>query len=364
MRLKLLKKSFIAATVIAVGVSAHAADKAAPSKRKAVTLRVAMRDGLRFDPPRLKVNPGDEVTINLENADSTHQMHNFLVVRPGTRGDVVTQALGMGETGPAKQFVPESPAILAHSDLLAPDKTQSLTFTMPDEAGVYPYVCTFPGHGLVMYGAIYAGVPMPPLHEDTHLPSMLTQGLISGGGRRPFVQRIFMPEAGPASIAVALPGEQNFCWDAGPCRLRYAWSGTFIDASEHWRGNGSALARLPAQPWWKTSPEVPALRFGKETAEPPVVTFLGYRLEAGIPEFRYRADEVEVREKITASTTGRQLSIRYRLQGAKQPVFVPLPSAQGCVWSASAGEVVADHLRLKPEQATEFTLTLSAAHEK
>jgi hypothetical protein len=94
------------------------------------------------------------------------------------------------------------------------------------------------------------------------------------------------------------------------------------------------------------------------------VTFLGYRLEAGIPEFRYRAGEVEVREKITASPKGRQLSIRYRLQGAKEAVFVPLPSAQGCVWIASAGEVIADHLRLTPEQAKEFTLTLSAPHEK
>ncbi len=363
MRLQLLKKSFIVAIIIAACGSAHAADKPMP-KGKVMTMRVAMRDGLRFDPPRLKVNPGDEVTIQLENADSTHQMHNFVLVRPETRNEVVKVALEMGEAGPKRQFVPDLPAILAHSDLLAPDKTQRLTFTMPKQPAVYPYVCTFPGHGLVMYGAMYSGVPMPPLHEDPHLPSMLTQGLIPGGGRRPFVQRVFMPDSGPASIAVALPGEQNFCWDAGTCRLRYAWSGGFVDASEHWRGNGSAVARLPAEPWWKASAEVPALRVGAVHAEPPAVSFLGYQLEDGIPEFRYRAGAIEVREKITASSTGRGLSLRYRLTGATTTVWVPMPVAKGIRWLASAGEASHDHLRLTPEQAAEFTLTLSTTDEK
>ena len=47
--------------------------------------------------------------------------------------------------------------------------------------------------------------------------------------RRPLIQRIFMPEAGPAAIAVAVNDELHFCWDAGECRLRYIWKGDFID---------------------------------------------------------------------------------------------------------------------------------------
>jgi hypothetical protein len=41
--------------------------------------------------------------------------------------------------------------------------------------------------------------------------------------------RMFMPGASPAAIAVALPGQDSLCWDAGQCRFRYAWSGGFVD---------------------------------------------------------------------------------------------------------------------------------------
>ena len=37
--------------------------------------------------------------------------------------------------------------------------------------------------------------------------------------------RTFMPGSSPAAIAVALPGGHAYCWDAGNCRLRYAWQG-------------------------------------------------------------------------------------------------------------------------------------------
>ena len=38
-----------------------------------------------------------------------------------------------------------------------------------------------------------------------------------------------MPGAGPAAIAVSLPNDLSYCWDAGSCRLRYAWQGEFLD---------------------------------------------------------------------------------------------------------------------------------------
>ncbi|MCD8535592.1 MAG: hypothetical protein LR011_12735 [Verrucomicrobia bacterium] len=62
--------------------------------------------------------------------------------------------------------------------------------------------------------------------------------------QRPKIQRIFMPDAGPAAIAVALPGDLSYCWDAGACQLRYVWKGQFIDPWPVWKGNGNALASL------------------------------------------------------------------------------------------------------------------------
>ncbi len=41
------------------------------------------------------------------------------------------------------------------SKLLQPGDEQALSFEVPSEPGVYPYVCTYPGHWRRMYGALY-----------------------------------------------------------------------------------------------------------------------------------------------------------------------------------------------------------------
>ena len=74
-------------------------------------------------------------------------------------------------------------------------------------------------------------------------------------------------EAAPAAVAVALAGSQNVCWDAGECRLRYAWQGAFIDASANWAGNGNKLAALSATPWWQ-APKGSLLSNTKRTPVP------------------------------------------------------------------------------------------------
>ena len=311
------------ALITLAAFAAFAAEPVPPvtPDKKPRTVKLLMRDGLRFDPPRFSAAPGEEIVLRIENADSTQQTHNFLLLKPGQRDAVVQEALALGEKGPAQGYVPENPNILVHSSLVEADKVATVKFRVPDEKAVYPFVCTFPGHGFVMYGAIYAGVPLLPLEKDPHIPPMTMQAMIAGNGRRPFVQRVFMPDAGPAAIAVALSDDQNFCWDAGQCRLRYAWKGAFIDASAHWKGNGRDLAKLPAAPWWHAPKDAFPLRFGAADADAPPVKFLGYRLDQGVPEFHYRAGDVEVFEKIVAAEKGAALAVRYRVPNSKQPVF-------------------------------------------
>ncbi len=49
----------------------------------------------------------------------------------------------------------ESSKILLASTLLQPRASEKLSFNAPSEPGVYPYVCTYPGHWRRMYGALY-----------------------------------------------------------------------------------------------------------------------------------------------------------------------------------------------------------------
>lgn len=272
----------------------------APGGEKPKTLSLTMREGLRFDPPRFEARPGQEIVLTLENADGTHQQHNFVVVTPGSREKVAQAALGLGDQALRLGFVPPGPEVLASSPLLDAEKSAVLRFRLPAQPGVYPYLCTFPGHAAVMFGAIYAGVPMPPLHRDPNLPAYASQSGLAGGGKRPFVQRLFLPGSGPAAIAVALPGTWNFCWDAGPCRLRFVWEGAFIDAGAHWAGKGAEPGVLPGPPWWQAEDaENPARRAWPEMPQ-GVPRFLGYRTTPQGPVFRYRIGSTEIMETLTA----------------------------------------------------------------
>ena len=54
----------------------------------------------------------------------------------------------------AKNYIPESSDILWHTKLVQPGQTETLEFVAPAEAGDYPYLCTFPGHWLLMQGVM------------------------------------------------------------------------------------------------------------------------------------------------------------------------------------------------------------------
>jgi azurin len=334
---------------------------AAPAAKKGRTIKLFMRDGLRFEPPRFEARPGEDLVLEIENGDTTDMAHNFLLLKPGAREEVVTQALALADRGTARNWVPEHPAILLHTQLLDVNKVATLKLRVPDAEGIYPYVCTFPGHGMVMYGAIYAGVKMPALDQDPNIPPNAVAGVIAGGGRRPFVQRVFLPEAGPAAIAVALKGSQNVCWDAGECRLRYAWQGQFIDATQNWAGNGSKLAELPAKPWWQAPKDEFPLRFGSVTAPRPEVKFLGYATNPDGAEFRYRVDEAEVREQVLPRNGGPGLTLHVRVTGVDGPVFYHAPADANARWTSSAGAWTNNVLTLTAAQAADFTLTLTSA---
>ena len=315
-------------------------------------VKISMADGMRFEPPRLSAKPGESLLLKLENLDSSHQPHNFLVVAPGKIQEVVKEGLALGEKGALAGFIPEHPAILASTGkVLDPEAGFELPFTVPNEPGVYGYVCTVPGHGMLMYGALYAGVPMPPLAKDSNVPQMTMEKALAGGGRRPFVQRMFLPNSGPAAIGVALPGAQNVCFDAGECRLRYAWRGPFIDATLYWQGNGSELADLSADPWWVSSGF--PLKIGGSDLGP--VKFLGYRLVEGVPEFHYRAGEHEIYETVVAQSDG--IEIRMQIPTANNAVSYNIEPGEYS-WRCAQGKNNGKQIVVAAAEAKRFSIIL------
>ncbi len=119
-------------------------------------LRLAtVPDQMRYDRERLVVAAGRPVEVLFENTDL--MPHNFVVTRPGTLEEVGQRAeVSATQPGAAeRQYVPQTDKVLFASRLVPPRETQRLAFTAPATPGVYPFVCTYPGHWRRMYGALY-----------------------------------------------------------------------------------------------------------------------------------------------------------------------------------------------------------------
>jgi azurin len=109
---------------------------------------------MMFDLKWFVVEAGKLVQIVLFNPDA--MSHNLLVVKPGSLKDVGIAATTMTmPTDPkAKPYVPDSPQVLQATRLLNWSETERLSFPAPKEPGEYPFVCTFPGHWVRMYGVM------------------------------------------------------------------------------------------------------------------------------------------------------------------------------------------------------------------
>lgn len=325
-------------------------------------IQITAIPGLQYDRVRFKVEPGETVKVVLENADE--MLHNLVFTRPGERMTVVEAA---SEAGPEAEYVPDIREVLEATPLLETGETATLTFEAPVEYGVYPFVCTYPGHGVVMYGAMYVtSGEMPDITEDPNIPPQRREATAEAPSsghpyelELPEIYRTFMPESSPASIAVGLPGGTSYCFDAGVSYLRYAWQGGFVDNTEHWDGNGNAFTELVGEIFYRNQSGFP-LRLGQADAVPGV-EFQGYRLmDDGTPEFHYTIDGVAVRELIRAHPNGIGLVREFEVGELDEPLWFVAGAEEGTVQvEASSGAWSGGQLRLSPAEAREFTITMT-----
>jgi putative heme-binding domain-containing protein len=108
-----------------------------------------------YDKDRIVVAAGKPAEIVLENTDL--MPHNLIVGKAGSLEELGNAAEAMATQPGAleKHYVPQSSNVLASTRLLQPRETAKLSFTAPSAAGVYPYLCTYPGHWRRMFGAMY-----------------------------------------------------------------------------------------------------------------------------------------------------------------------------------------------------------------
>jgi len=329
-------------------------------------IRIKAIGGLKYNIVRFAVKPGEKVNIIFENTDD--MAHNMVFTTPGKREEIVKAAQQMGGEGAAKNYVPDSDAILVASNVLETGDIETITFMAPEEQGIYPYVCTYPGHGFVMYGAMYVtNDPLPPLEEDLNVPEGQRSESFAAKPESPhpylmtypMLYRTFMPECSPAAIAVALTDKHSYCWDAGKCMIRYSWEGGFVDNTKHWKGKGNAFTEIIGTIYFKHQDTFPfSLSMPDSNSQPK---FKGYQIDKeGIPVFKYLLNNTTFKEKITPLEEGTGLQIQYELEDINTSLYYNLPKGDGFTVTSNKGTMEDGMLKLSSEEARDFSLIITA----
>jgi azurin len=97
------------------------------------------------------VKAGKKLKITFANTDV--MPHNLLIVKPGKADAIMNAAMVMGAKGFENGFIPDGSDVLHHTKLLDHGKEEVLEITISDK-GDYPYICSFPGHGIIMRGVL------------------------------------------------------------------------------------------------------------------------------------------------------------------------------------------------------------------
>lgn len=334
--------------------------------------------GLQYDLVRFMVKPGAKVMLSLVNTDD--MSHNLLITRPGARLEVINAALQLAEKGPKMNFIPNTEQVLISIPVVLPGQVQSVSFTAPARTGVYPYVCTYPGHGVFMFGAMYvmSEAALPAIATDLNIPESRRKDTDAMGkeiihadhGKEiiaqhpyplvpPYLYRVFIEGASPAAIVVRLPWELSYCWDAGTCKLRFAWKGGFVDNTGLWKGHSDASAKILGDVFFRDNIDYP-IRLG-ENVPLRWIQFKGYRLVDKYPEFHYRIDGIDIYELVHAKEDGTGLVRQFRIPSAPGPVWFYINHQDDAVgYEFSSGISEDGRQKFTPAEAKEFSVIMTS----
>jgi len=109
---------------------------------------------MNYDKERIAVAAGKPVEFRFSNTDN--MPHNLVFIVPGSLEEIglKAEASALEPDARERNFVPVSEKVLLASKLLSPGESQTMTMDVPKQPGMYPFVCTYPGHWRRMFGVL------------------------------------------------------------------------------------------------------------------------------------------------------------------------------------------------------------------
>jgi azurin len=115
---------------------------------------IAAGKNLTYTVPAFKVKAGETIKLRFENPDVVP--HTWVLAKPGSLarvGDLVNKIIAEPDAA-ARNYVPRTDDVLVYVDIVNPGSDARIYFKAPATPGRYPYLCTFPGHWMVMNGVM------------------------------------------------------------------------------------------------------------------------------------------------------------------------------------------------------------------
>jgi azurin len=152
----ILGVTLMATTVFAGSLSATAAQ--APAKKAAAGRLIAITgdDTMKFNVTAITAKAGERLTVKFTNVGKMPKAamgHNFVLLAKDTNLQAFTTE---AVTAAATDYIPAKfkAQVLASTKVLGPGESAEVTFTAPTAPGVYQFICSFPGHYVMMKGTL------------------------------------------------------------------------------------------------------------------------------------------------------------------------------------------------------------------
>ena len=110
-------------------------------------------DNMIYDKNKIEVNIGKNIVLTLNHKGKVSKEfmgHNFVLLKKGVNVDEYAKKAVLAKSN---DYIPNSDEAIAYTKMLGGGESTTISFLAP-EAGTYNYICTFPGHYMMMRGEL------------------------------------------------------------------------------------------------------------------------------------------------------------------------------------------------------------------
>ena len=148
------KLAALAKQIVEVKTKLTKAQKQFDRQKNLATVKIGtIAERLLYTKDKFTVEAGQPVKLVFANPDATE--HNLLILDKGTPIQEIGEKANLMAADPKaakKHYAPDDKRILHATKMLKQGQSETLRFKAPTSPGVYPYLCTFPGHWTIMKG--------------------------------------------------------------------------------------------------------------------------------------------------------------------------------------------------------------------